>query len=56
MSEAATLTHMHEDIELLVKDVALIKQALLDEGVLTPDAIIRLEKARRIPLSKFKEL
>ncbi len=56
MSEATTLAHMHEDIEILIQDVALIKQALLEEGVLSSDAILRLEKARKTPLNKYKEL
>ncbi len=56
MSQATTLEHMHEDIEILVRDIALIKQALLEEGVLTDEAVARLEKARKIPLSEYKEL
>ena len=52
----AELKHIHEDVEIIKQDLALIKHILIDEGELTADARARLEKARRTPLSEYKEL
>ena len=50
------LQHMHNDLELLKKDVSVIKHILYEEGALSDEAIMRLEKARKTPLSKYKKL
>ncbi len=52
----ALLEHMHEDLESMKKDVALIKHFLLEEGELTEEAKRRLEEARRTPDAEYKEL
>ncbi|MBI3033761.1 hypothetical protein HYY72_01240 [Candidatus Woesearchaeota archaeon] len=50
------IKHMHSDIELLRKDVAIIKHILSEEGELTEEAKKRLEKARANPQSMYAEL
>ncbi len=55
MAELA-LQHMHEDIEIMKRDLALIKHILVDEGELTAEAKQRLEMARKTPLSSYEEL
>ena len=50
------MKHMHEDIEILKRDIAVIKHILSEEGKLTPEAKKRLEKARKTPLSEYVEL
>ena len=52
----AELSHMHQDIELLKTDIAIIKHILIEEGVLTEEAQKRLDQARRTPLSEYEEL
>ena len=47
---------MHEDIEVMKKDLAIIKHILVEEGELTVDAKQRLEIARKTPISKYEEL
>lgn len=55
MSEAEVI-HMHEDLEAIKQDIALIKHILVEEGELTDNAKQRLEKARKIPLSQYTKL
>ena len=50
------VSHMHEDIETLKRDVSIIKHILSEEGELTEESKKRLAKARKTPLSKYKEL
>ena len=47
------IKHMHEDLEMLKKDIAVIKHVLLQEHKLTPKAMKELEKARKTPQSKY---
>ena len=53
---ATDVKHMHEDLEILKRDVALIKHILTEEGELSEEAVSRLEKSRKTPLSQFKRL
>ena len=55
MSES-DLQHIHEDLELVKDDLALIKHILIEEGELSEEALQRLEKARNTPLSKYTQL
>ncbi|MEW5897252.1 MAG: hypothetical protein AB1668_06155 [Nanoarchaeota archaeon] len=55
MSEA-DLRCMHEDLEILKKDISIIKHILSEEGELTEEAKMRLEKARKTHLSKYSKL
>ena len=55
MSEAE-IRHLHEDMEMIKQDLAIIKHILSEEGELTAEAQKRLEKARKTPLSHYKEL
>ena len=50
------LKHMHEDLETLKNDVAVIKHILSEEGELTKEAKLRLEAARKTPESKYARL
>lgn len=47
------IKHMHEDLETLKRDIAIIKHVLLQEHQLTPKAIRELEKARKTPSNKY---
>lgn len=47
------IKHMHEDIEVLKRDMAIIKHILSEEGELTEQAKKDLEEARKTPRSKF---
>jgi len=50
------IKHMHQDLEVVKRDIAIIKHALLEEGELTPEAKMRLERARKTPLSEYTQL
>ena len=50
------MQHIHEDLELVKDDLALIKHILIEEGELSEEALQRLEKARNTPLSKYTQL
>lgn len=50
------IKHLHEDIELIKKDIAVIKHILSEEGELTDEAKRRLEVARKMPDSKYIDL
>ena len=52
----ADLEHIHEDLELLKRDIAIIKHILVEEGDLTPEATSRLDVARKTPLSHYTKL
>lgn len=52
MSEA-TIVHMHNDIEDLKRDVAVIKHILSEEGKLSEHAKEELATARAIPDSEY---
>ncbi|MEK6809201.1 MAG: hypothetical protein AABY40_00860 [Nanoarchaeota archaeon] len=47
------IKHMHEDLELLKQDIAVIKHVLLQEHRLTSEAIKELEQARKTAQSKY---
>ena len=55
MSET-DIRHMHEDLELIKQDIAIIKHILTEEGELTPEAKERLSKARKTHLDKYVKL
>ena len=50
------LQHMHQDIEELKNDIAVIKHILSEEGELTDEAKKRLEAARKTPASEYAKL
>ncbi len=52
----ANLQHMHEDIEFMKRDIAVIKHILSEEGELTEEAKKRLAEARATPDSEYIEL
>ena len=54
--EKILFEHMHEDIEALKNDVAVIKHILSEEGELTEEAKLRLQKARNTAESKYTKL
>ncbi len=56
MAAQAELEHIHQDLEELKQDVAVIKHVLLEEGELTEEAKERLEKARATPISRYVKL
>ena len=47
---------MHEDLEELKKEVAVIVHILSEEGELTEDAKKRLKEARKTACSEYVEL
>lgn len=47
------LEHMHEDLEMLKRDVSVIKHVLLQEGRLKPAARKALEEARNTPDDEY---
>ncbi len=49
----ATIVHMHNDLEELKRDIAIIKHILSEEGKLSIYAEKELEKARAIPESEY---
>jgi len=55
MSET-DIRHMHEDLELIKQDIAIIKHILTEEGELTPEAKERLAQARKTHLDKYVKL
>ena len=53
----AEIQHISEDIEIMKKDIAIIKNILIDEeGELTEEAKKRLAEARATPNSEYVEL
>ena len=50
------IQHMHQDIELIKKDISIIKHILSEEGELTLEAKERLDKARNTPDLEYVEL
>ncbi len=50
------MEHIHEDLEALKRDIAVIKYILSEEGELTEEAKKRLKEARKLPHSQYKEL
>lgn len=52
MSEAA-IVHFHEDLEVLKRDLAIVKHILSEEGKLTTDAEHLLEEARTTPETEY---
>ncbi len=50
------MEHMHKDIEVLKRDISIIKHILSEEGDLTREAKKRLAKARQTPDSQYVEL
>ena len=49
----ATIAHMHEDIEILKQDLAIVKHILSEEGRLTEHAQFLLEEARATPDAEY---
>jgi len=47
------MKHMHEDLEMLKRDMAVIKHVLLQEHKLTPRALKDLEKARKTSQKEY---
>ncbi len=56
MTDVAEIKHMHDDLEALKQDVAVIKHILSEEGELSSATKKRLAKARKTPLSNYVEL
>lgn len=52
----ADIACMHQDLEILKQDIAIIKHILSEEGELTKEAKIRLAKARQTPDSEYLRL
>lgn len=52
----ADIKHIHEDLEVLKRDISIIKHILSEEGELTEEAKKRLTKARTTPPSEYVEL
>ncbi|MBI2147496.1 hypothetical protein HYU19_03390 [Candidatus Woesearchaeota archaeon] len=52
----AVMQHLHQDMEEVKKDIALIKYILSEEGELADTAKLRLAKARKTPLSDYVEV
>ena len=52
----AEIKHIHEDLEILKRDMTVIKHILSEEGELTEGAKRRLAKARATPDSEYIEL
>ncbi|MBS3063854.1 MAG: hypothetical protein J4445_00190 [DPANN group archaeon] len=51
--EKAELKQIHKDLEILKRDISLIKNILLEDEIeLTEEAEIRLEASRKLPRSK----
>lgn len=50
------IQHMHKDMEILKRDIAIIKHILSEEGELTEEAKKRLDKSRKTPISQYVEL
>lgn len=55
MSEAE-IKHMHEDIEVIKQDLAVIKHILSEEGKLTEWAKKALAKARAEPAESYTNI
>lgn len=49
----ATIVHMHNDIEELKRDIAVIKHILSEEGKLSEYAESELKEARALPDSEY---
>ncbi len=56
MASENELIHIHQNIEGLKNNIAVIKYILSEEGELTDEAKQRLKKSREISLSKYKQL
>ncbi|MDO8661088.1 MAG: hypothetical protein Q7K43_04310 [Candidatus Woesearchaeota archaeon] len=52
----AVIEHMHQDIELMRKDLAVIRHILSEEGKLSDWAKEELAKARKEPESSYTDL
>ena len=50
---AIALEHMHQDLEDLKKDIAVIKHILSEEGKLTEHALKSVADARAAPDSEY---
>ena len=47
------IKHIYEDMEIVKKDIALIKHILIEEGELTEEAVRDLEEARKTPKKEY---
>ena len=56
MTSEIEIKHIHEDIEALKNDIAIIKHILSEEGEISDEAKFRLEKARKTPINKYMKL
>ena len=55
--EKAELKQIHKDLEILKRDISLIKNILLEDEIeLTEEAEIRLEASRKLFRSKAQEV
>lgn len=53
MEATMELKHIHEDIEVLKRDMAIIKHILSEEGELTEEAEKQLAEAQQTPKSAY---
>ena len=47
------IKHIYDDMEIVKKDIALIKHILIEEGELTEEAVKDLEEARKTPKKEY---
>ncbi len=47
------IKQMHDEVEILKRDMALIKHILIEEGELTEEAIKDLEEARKTSKKEY---
>ncbi len=53
MQTETEIRHIHEDLEVLKMDLAVIKYILSEEGQLTESAKKRLAEARKTPRNEY---
>jgi len=53
MAESNVMKNIQGDLEVLKRDIILIKNILSNEGELTDEIRKRLEEARKIPISEY---
>ncbi len=52
----AELQHIHQDIEIMKQDLALIKHILIEEGELSAETQQRLAQVRKTSLDQYEKL
>jgi len=50
------LKHIHQDLEIMKQDLALIKHILIEEGELSAETRLQLARARKTPISQYEKL